>query len=52
MEHPPTFVVLVYNAMTEKGYQKSMLGQMLGKADKDNDAKAFSFNYEYMIHGK
>lgn len=52
LEHPPTFVVLVYNAMTEKGYQKSMLGQMLGKADKDNDAKAFSFNYEYMIHGK
>ena len=41
LEHPPTFVILIYNAMTEKGYQKSMLGQMLGRSDRDNDAKAF-----------
>ncbi len=51
LEHPPTFVTLIYNAMTEKGYQKSMLGQMLGKSDRDNDAKAFMHNFEYMIRG-
>lgn len=51
LEHPPTFVTLIYNAMTEKGYQKSMLGQMLGRSDRDNDAKAFMYNVEYMIRG-
>lgn len=51
IEHPPTFVILIYNAMTEKGYQKSMLGQMLGRSDKDNDAQAFIHNLEYLLRG-
>ena len=51
IEHPPTFVILIYNAMTEKGYQKSMLGQMLGRSDRDNVAKAFIHNVDYMLRG-
>lgn len=51
LEHPPTFAILIYNAMTEKGYQKSMLGQMLGRSDRDNDAKSFIHNVDYMLGG-
>lgn len=51
LEHPPTFAILIYNAMTEKGYQKSMLGQMLGRLDRDNEAKAYIHNVDYMLRG-
>ena len=51
LEHPPTFVVLIKHAMTERGFRNSMLSQILKPLEKSVATHAFLKNYDYLLHG-
>lgn len=51
LEYPPTFVVLIKHAMTERGFRNSMLSQILKPLEKNVATHAFLKNYDYMLHG-
>lgn len=52
LEHPPTFVVLIKHAMTERGFRNSMLSQVLKPLEKNTITHAFLKNYDYLLHSK
>lgn len=52
LEHPPTFVVLIKHAMTERGFRNSMLSQVLKPLEKSVATHAFLKNYDYLLHGE
>lgn len=52
LEHPPTFVVLIKHAMTERGFRNSMLSQTLKPFEKQVATHAFLKNYDYLVHGQ
>lgn len=46
LEYPPVFISLVYNALTNKGFSKSYLSQLVAKLDKKNKGDEFKKHYE------
>lgn len=49
VEHPPTFAVLLYNALTNKGYTNSGLAQTVKPYMKHADALSFKANFDLML---
>lgn len=48
-EHPPTFVSILYAALTEVGYKKSIFGEIARLAEKSNEAESFVDNIKEMV---
>jgi hypothetical protein len=49
LEHPPTFLAIVYTALTNRTYNKSFLGQLVQHNDKQDAGKIFINNIDRMI---
>ena len=41
LEHPPTWVTIITMARAERGYRKTVIGEMVTRYDKGDDAKSF-----------
>lgn len=48
-EHPPTFLAVLYAALTEAGVKKSRLSEIARIAEKSNDAINFTDNLKHII---
>lgn len=44
LEHPPTFLAVLYTALNERGYRNSGLGKLVIQYDKHDAAKSFNIN--------
>lgn len=49
LEHPPTFVSMLHLAMIDRGYRKTILGQIVLRYTKDDLAKTFTSNLKRML---
>jgi hypothetical protein len=48
-EHPPTFIAVLYAALTEVGFKKTVFGEIARLAEKSNEAESFVDNVKHMI---
>ena len=49
LEHPPTFITMLHAAMTERGYRKTILGQIVLRFAKDDLAKTLNSNLTRLL---
>ena len=49
LEHPPTWISVVYAAITERGYKNSMLAEVAKHYSKQGAAEEFQMNYQVML---
>lgn len=49
LEHPPTWIAIVYTALTQRTFKNSMVYQVAEKAAKRADGHEFVLNYQQMM---
>lgn len=50
MEHPPTFAAMLQMTLVDRGYRKSILGQLIQRIDKRGElGEAFSYHLQRMV---
>ena len=50
LEHPPTFLALIYQAINERGYRKARLTEYTASSDKQDLGKSFTYNVASILH--
>lgn len=51
LEHPPTFLALVYQAVNERGYRKARLAEYTERSNKQDLGKSFTYNVASLLKG-
>lgn len=49
IEHPPTFAVLLYNALTNRGFKNAGLSQVVKPYERHEHALSFKANFDLML---
>lgn len=49
LEHPPTFYALIYTALNDRSYRRSLFARLVEQLDKRDAGKTFSYNLARMI---
>lgn len=52
LEHPPTFLAMIHQALKERSYRKSQIGSLVYDNDKRNRGREFQINLNHLLVGE